>query len=222
MRATVMAAALWATAPVEFRVGGAPQNVSVTPEARLWITGSSNIRRFTCRARGLSGHVVLRPDNATREMLTGSNVAETPSLTVPIAQLDCGIGLMNRHLREAVHASDYPSVDFRLDRYGANLACDTPTVRIVGRVAIAGVVRPVVVDARLVADSLGALHVQGVYVVRMTDFGVTPPRRFGGLLKVHDRIAVHFDVIPAPNDDVADFVSHNREHFIVAETLDEL
>src|SRR4029078_12507814 len=112
------------------------------------------------------------------------------------------------------HASDYPSVDFRLDRYEAKLAADTPTVRIVGRVTIAGAAQPVVVhtrargrtagvrapvvrDARRAADSLGVLHVQGVYVVRMTDFGVTPPRRFGGLLTVRDRIVLHFDVIQA-------------------------
>ena len=38
------------------------------------------------------------------------------------------------------------------------------------------------------------LHVLGAYVVRMTDFGVTPPRRFGGLLKARDRITVHFDI----------------------------
>jgi len=207
MLATVLATALWVTAPGGFRVGVASPNVPAPPDARLWITGSSNIRRFTCRAGGMSGHVALRADDATRALLTGSNVTEAPSLTVPIAQLDCGIGRMNRHLREAVRASDHPSVDFRLDRYEANLAGDTPTVRIVGRVAIAGVARPVVLDARLAADSLGVLHVQGVYVVRMTDFGVTPPRRFGGLLKVHDRIAVHFDVTPAPDDEVADFVS---------------
>ncbi len=207
MRVTVMAAALWITAPVGFQLGVGPQIVPAPAEARVWITGSSNIRRFTCRARGLSGHVALRADGTARETLAGSNVTDAPSLTVPIAQLDCGIGRMNRHLREAVHASDHPSVDFRLDRYEANLAVDTPTVRIVGRVAIAGVARPVVLDARLAADSLGGLHVQGVYVLRMTDFGVTPPRRFGGLLKVRDRIAVHFDVIPALDDEAADCVS---------------
>jgi polyisoprenoid-binding protein YceI len=207
MRATVMAAALWVTAPVGFRVGVAPRNDPAPAEARLWITGSSNIRRFTCRARGLSGHVALRADNGAREILAGSNITEAPSLTVPIAQLDCGIGRMKWHLREAVHASDHPNVDFRLDRYEANLASDTPTVRIVGRVAIAGVARPVVLDARLAADSFGVLHVQGVYVVRMTDFGVTPPRRFGGLFKVRDRIAVHFDAIPTPDDEATDFVS---------------
>jgi hypothetical protein len=188
-------------------VAVAPRSVAAPAEARLWITGSSNIRRFTCRARGLSGHVALRADDAPRETLTGSNATEAPSLSVPIVQLDCGIGRMNRHLREAVHAAEHPRVDFRLDRYEANLAGDTPTVRIVGRVAIAGVARPVVLDARLAADSLGVLHVQGVYVVRMTDFGVTPPRRFGGLLKVHDRIAVHFDVTPALDDEAADLVS---------------
>ena len=43
------------------------------------------------------------------------------------------------------------------------------------------------------------MHVRGSYVIRMTDFGVRPPRRFGGLLRVRDQITVHFDVVPDPD-----------------------
>jgi hypothetical protein len=39
----------------------------------------------------------------------------------------------------------------------------------------------------------------GTHVVRMADFGVEPRRRFGGLLEVRDRIAIHFDIVPSPS-----------------------
>jgi hypothetical protein len=42
------------------------------------------------------------------------------------------------------------------------------------------------------------MHVWGTYVVRLQEFGVEPPRRFGGLLRVRDRVTVHFDVVPEP------------------------
>ena len=198
----ILAAALWTVVPAGARSAAArgAQEDPVRAESRVWITGSSNIRRFTCRAGGLSASVALRADATHQASLTGHNVAQAPSLTVPFAQLDCGIGIMNRHLQQTVHADAHPAVSFRLERYEAVVAGAVPTVRLVGRLAIAGVEKPVVVDARLAADSSGVLHVQGVYVVRMTDFGVTPPRRFGGLLAVRDSVTVHFDVVPTDDD----------------------
>lgn len=100
-----------------------------------------------------------------------------------------------------MRASAYPTVNFRLDRYEADIGGAAATVRIVGRLDIAGVERPLAVTARLIADTSGTMHVQGEYAVRMSDFGVRPPRRFGGLLTVRDRVAVHFDVVPADEDD---------------------
>jgi polyisoprenoid-binding protein YceI len=196
----IMLAAVWAMAPVG-RVPISPTD-SVQPDSRVWITGSSTIRRFTCRAKTVSGHVALRAEATRETILAGRNAADAPSLTVPFAQLDCGIGAMNRHLREAVQAVRYPNVSFRLDRYAATVAGEVPTVHLVGSLAIAGVERPIVLDARLAADTLGVMHVRGVYVVQLTDFGIEPPRRFGGLLTVRNRVAVHFDVV-AEHEDVA-------------------
>ena len=206
MKLTILAAALLAMAPAGARAASTRGDPGgpVRPESRIWITGSSNIRRFTCRATEVSGDVALRAEATRRPTLVGRNVTQAPSLTVPFARLDCGIGIMNRHLLQTVNAGAHPDVRFRLERYEAVVATATPSVRLVGRLTIAGVEKPVVIDARMAADTSGIMHVQGVFVVRMTDFGVTPPRRFGGLLKVRDRVAVHFDVVPAQDDDSLD------------------
>jgi hypothetical protein len=37
-------------------------------------------------------------------------------------------------------------------------------------------------------------HVRGTHDVRVTDYGVRPPRRFLGLLRVREQVTVHFDV----------------------------
>ena len=79
-----------------------------------------------------------------------------------------------------------------------------PVARILGRVTIGGVQRPIAVTASVRADSLGAMHVQGTYVIQMRDFAVAAPRRFGGLLRVRDQITVHFDVVPDANDGAID------------------
>jgi len=40
--------------------------------------------------------------------------------------------------------------------------------------------------------------------IGITDFGVAPPRRFAGLLRVRDRVTVHFDVALDQGGDVID------------------
>jgi hypothetical protein len=73
-------------------------------------------------------------------------------------------------------------------------------------VTIAGVQRAVSTTAVVRADSLGRLRVAGSYTVRPTDFGVLPPHRFGGLLRVRDRIIVHFDVALDPDGGAIDAI----------------
>jgi polyisoprenoid-binding protein YceI len=176
----------------------------VRPESRLWFTGASNIRHFTCKAKRVIGSLDLRGVATRRPMLTGANVSAEPSLTVPVATLDCGIGLMNRHLREALQSAQHPAIEFRLATYEVDLVTPAPVARIAGRLAIAGVERPVAVTAAVRADTLGMLHVRGRYDVRPTEFGVELPRRFRGLIKVRDRITVHFDVALDPADAAVD------------------
>lgn len=173
----------------------------IRPESRVWISGASNIRHFTCKARALSGTIDLRGHVAGVPVLAGENASGEPSLSVAVDKLDCGIGIMNHHLRDALRAALHPRIEFRLATYEVDLKAPAPTARLAGLVTIAGVQRPMTATAALRADSLGRLHVRGSYVIRPTEFGVTPPRRFAGLLRVRDRVTVHFDVALDPDGD---------------------
>jgi polyisoprenoid-binding protein YceI len=176
----------------------------ILPESRVWITGASNLRRFSCEAGRVRGVLALRANTTPTTVLSGENASIEPSLSVPVNRFDCGIGAMNRHFRETLHGAAHPVIEFRLATYEVELGTPAPTAHLTGELMIAGVRRPVTVSAALRADSSGALHVQGTYVVRMTDFGVQPPRRFGGLLRVHDRVTVHFDVAPGSDGGALD------------------
>jgi YceI-like protein len=178
----------------------------IRPESRVWISGASNIRRFTCRARRLSGAIDLRGVTTASPVLTGENASTAPSISVTVEQLDCGIGVMSRHLHETLRAAKHSHIDFRLATYEVDLRAATPVARIAGFVTIAGVRRPVATTAAVRADSLGVLHVMGAYVVRPTEFGVAPPRRFGGLLRVRDRATVHFDIALEPDGGAIDAI----------------
>ena len=189
-----------------------PPGDSVTPISRVWITGSSTVRPFSCRASGVSGTVDLQA-NATRGLvLSGQNVSNAPSIRIPIAQLDCGVSAMNRHLRETLRADAYDAIEFHVDSYDVHFG-PRLTARIAGRLRVAGMQRAVVANASIDADTLGNLHVRGTHAVRMTDFDVEPPRRFAGLLRVRDSIVVHFDIVPASGGgaiDITQRASHDN------------
>ena len=86
----------------------------IRPESRVWISGASNIRHFTCKARALSGTIDLRGHVAGVPVLAGENASGEPSLSVAVDKLDCGIGIMNHHLRDALRAALHPRIEFRL------------------------------------------------------------------------------------------------------------
>jgi hypothetical protein len=200
MRITILATAFWTVAiPAggagRFARAGAADG-PLAPESRVWITGSSNFRLFDCSATGLSGSVELRANPTRRPVLSGENVSDAPSLRIPVAQLDCGISAMNHGLRQTLRADAYESVEFHLDSYDVQITGVESPVRMAGRLRIAGTERPVVLSATVGQDTLGNMRVRGTYVVRMTHFGLEPPRRLRGLLRVQDQIVVHFDIVP--------------------------
>ena len=207
MRATWLTTTLIALAASTTVARAGVPGRPIRPESRVWFSGASNIRHFTCKARALSGTVELRATASGTPVLAGENTAPEPTLSVAVDKLDCGIGLMNNHLRDALRSAKHPRIEFRLSTYEVELGTDTPVVRLAGLVTIAGVQRAVVTTAAVRADSLGALHVRGSYVIRPTDFGVAPPRRFLGLLRVRDRVTVHFDVALDPDGDALDNVN---------------
>ena len=175
-------------------------------EGRIWITGSSNVSRFTCQASGVSGTVDLKANPTRRSLFSGENVSNAPSLRIPVAQLDCGSASMNRDLREALRAGAHEAIEFHLDSYDIVPAAVGLTARIAGRLRIAGAERVIVATAAVQPDSLGRMHVRGTHAVRMTDFGLEPPHRFAGLVRVRDEIVVHFDIVPDRGRGAVDIV----------------
>jgi len=196
MRGAWLAAMSMATLIPTHRVSALERDSVTTPSSRIWITGASNIRRFTCRARDVAGAVDLHARRLRDGTVGGDNLATSPSLLIAINTVDCGIDAMNHHLRETLRGEQFPTIEFRLATYEVDLSARTAIARLNGSMTIHGVTRPVEAMATVRADSLGEVHVVGAYVVRMTDFGVNPPRRFGGLLRVKNRVTVHFDVTP--------------------------
>jgi polyisoprenoid-binding protein YceI len=169
--------------------------LSFQPESRVWLEGSSTLRDFKCDAAKLEGSVgtaAAATDLAVDRLQATVRSAE---VIIPVADLDCGNGTMNGHLRKALKAGHHPLIRFQMVDHRVVAAKNGEgTVTMTGKLDIAGTEKTVTLDALASRDASGNLRVRGSKELLMADFGVKPPTLMMGLAKVKDRVVVHFDV----------------------------
>lgn len=165
--------------------------LTIGPEKKIWLDGSSTVRKFTCQTATFEA--TPRPAPAATAPL--DKAVQTVDVRVPVKSLSCGSGTMEGHLRKALKAEENPEIRFELKGYtvGEKTAAGT-AVKATGTMTIAGSSRPVEIDAAVTPTPTG-LRVQGQKVIRMTEYGVKPPKLMLGTLKVDDLVTVHFDVV---------------------------
>src|SRR5688500_18863916 len=75
-----------------------PRNLNLSKESKLWIEGTSTMKSFSCAATKIDVAVLAEPGAAP------SDLVQSASLVMPVAQLDCKNGTMNGHMRKALKA----------------------------------------------------------------------------------------------------------------------
>ncbi len=186
--ALVLAATLGTSA---FAQGANTLRLTLGPDKKIWIEGSSTVRKFSCSTAEFEA--IPEPVPAPTAPL--ATAVRSVDVKVPVKSLSCGNGTMDEHLRKALKAEQNPDIRFELKSYtvGEKTAAGTE-VRATGIMTIAGASKTVELTG-VVSPTATGLRVQGAVPLLMTEFGVKPPRLMLGTLKVADAITVHYDVV---------------------------
>ncbi len=168
--------------------------LTLQPESRLWIKGTSTVRSFECKAGALDAKVESAP-NATTALMSGTKAVTSAEVTVPAAQLECGNGTMNAHMKKALKATEHPVIRFRIASYTLAKAAEGMKADLTGTLTLGGVEKPVTVSALGKDEGDGTLRVTGSYELRMTDYGLKPPTLMMGTMKVNEKVNVGFDLL---------------------------
>jgi polyisoprenoid-binding protein YceI len=99
---------------------------------------------------------------------------------------------------ESLSATKYPDISFTLSDYIIERGSFESHVRMNGLLRIAGTERAVVIHGSIFRNPAGQLILRGERLIDVRTFGVKPPRRFLGLLRVDDEVTVHFEVVVRP------------------------
>ena len=116
-------------------------------------------------------------------------------VTVQVYEFECPEEEMNEHLQEAMEASEYPEIIFKLQQY--SMAGETAKAS--GTITIHGVTKSIRFEIELV-ESSGGVRGVGQTKINITEFGVTSPSVWLGLLNVGEVVTIKFDA-PLPSSE---------------------
>jgi len=167
--------------------------LSLAPQSRLWVDGTSTVRSFTCKAGVLDAEIMAAPD-AVAAILAGDKAVKSVEVRVPTAKLECGNGTMNEHMLKALKAKEHGTIVFRVTSYDVAKGAEGVTGTLTGTLSLGGVEKTITVAATG-RDAGGALRVAGSYQLRMSDYGLKAPTLMFGTLKVNEVVKVGFDLV---------------------------
>lgn len=153
--------------------------------AQFEVSGTSTVRGWTCPVEGA---MEVTPGESSDPLPGFPNGLSSVKVTVQVQEFQCPEDEMNEHLQEAMEASAYPDIVFELQQY----TMTGETTEASGTMTIHGMTKPVMFEIELVESADGVRGV-GQTELNMTEFGVTPPSVWLGLLNVGEVVAVTFD-----------------------------
>lgn len=172
--------------------------LTVQPQSRLWIEGTSTVRSWTCQAPKFDATIETTSPEAVSQVLSGEKAVQGVAIRVPAETLDCGNGTMNSHMFKALKADRNPTITFRLSSYELTKAGEGATVKMDGKLNLGGTERPVTLEAAARPGPNGGLEIVGSEEILLSDYGLKAPSLMMGTMKVGDQVKVGFDIFLKP------------------------
>lgn len=168
--------------------------VPVRADSRLWLEGSSNVRDWTCKAGTMEASIDFESGKSSHK-LDASSVRRV-RVKVPVRKLKCGDRHMEAQMYTALKAPKNPAEGFitaEFDNLAGGGESLTP-IEVAGKLTIAGVQRAVTMTVMNDRMPDGTHRARGTVPILMTDFGIKPPRPWGGILKTANKVLIQFEI----------------------------
>jgi polyisoprenoid-binding protein YceI len=140
----------------------------------------------------LQGTAGLHIEGKTQELAISERDGELV-FHVPLAGVDTGIGLRNRHMRGYLDTAHFPQAELRVVRKSVVFPAPGKTTEsdAVGTLTVHGVSRPCSIHYRVEQVGSGALRVHGTTRIDMRDFGIDVPSYLG--VRVDPGVVIQVD-----------------------------
>lgn len=169
--------------------------VSLDPASRLWIEGTSTMHAWSSKANRLELTIAPEVEGSLEDLVRGGGVT-AGKLRVPVADMKSHKDGLDKNMRKALAADKHPAIEFVLEKYTVSQpeGADSMIVKADGKLAVAGVEKPVQIEAGARRDG-DRLRLRGMEPVLMSDYGIKPPAMMMGTLRTGNEVKVYFDLL---------------------------
>ena len=180
---------------------GAPVAVHLGPGSTLRVSGTSTVHDWESTTTATAVSITRRPGAGPADFpaLVHASAIQDVDVRVPVRSLHSPRKGLDANLYKALKADAHPTIEVHLDRSTAAKAAagDTTHVTASGTIRVAGVERPVTLEARLHPGD-GGTWLVGTNTLRMSDFGIKPPTMMMGTLRVRDPVTIRYRLLLLP------------------------
>jgi hypothetical protein len=166
----------------------------VLPASKLSIDGKTNVNSFTCAIAQYAGTdtlVLHEGGKNTRPVFVKGSVG------LDASTFDCGMAIMTSDFRKTINSNKYPAIVIDFISFERTPSYEQKEENFKGilKISLAGVTRLFEVDCFIETKPNGLIHLKGGRNFTFTDFGLKPPSRMMGTVKVKEDLTVRFHLV---------------------------
>jgi len=119
------------------------------------------------------------------------------SVGLDASTFDCGMAIMTSDFRKTVKSDKYPAIviDFISFERAPSYAQGKEKFKGILNISLAGITKLFEVDCSIETKPNGMIHLMGGRGFTFADFGLKPPSRMMGTIKVKDELTVKFHLV---------------------------
>ena len=154
----------------------------------IFIYGTSNIHDWNEQVQTATGEGLVKVNDGSFDLLA-------ISIKIAVHSIHSDIGsAMNNNTYKALKADANPEIIFTLTEQILFIPLKTSETAITakGNLTIAGVTRPISMSGKILMQTAGKISFEGSQTIKMTDYGIDPPKALFGTLKTGNEITVSF------------------------------
>lgn len=159
--------------------------------SKLTIQVSTNVNSFPCEyvSEKVSEALIINYEAIDQNFVSIKNA----SLSFPLSAFDCGQKVKNKEFREFLNESDYPEVIIQLNGLEIfKTHSEGPLGKFEATIGVAAQYRMEEIEIlEIISDDQSSVY-SGHLVLNVRDYGLEPPVKFLGLVKVSESIRIDY------------------------------
>ena len=165
----------------------------IHPSSTVSIDGKTNVNKYRCAIEEYKEADTLF---LTAERGKGAYFTKGTA-RLSASAFDCGMKTITNDFRESIQTEKYPYIAINFISFEREPTYAKTEEKFNGKlmITLADVTVPCQVRCGIVLDEKGLVHLRGKQTFKFSDFGLKPPTKMGGMIKVKEDIEVTFHLV---------------------------